>query len=530
MGGWGSARPARPRGAPALQASTRAWSLGMALALRAMAGMPSTVWVGVRSESHRGRGPPQEAAPVRRSRPAPSPWPSGTRTATRPQASPRASTSRTRHGCSCPRRGRGTSSRTRRRRPSTHRPGRPGPGPGRLAGARARLGLGALEAPRTAARRKSVQYGQTYCATASHPSSVKPTIFRACTRHPGVLVPRPVLVTVMKPRSTSSWPSGLKASSKVMPATRSPSLRWSQCRSALTRSKSWTSSWKTPCQWSFPCSGIASGRWEPTTSIFLNMNGARRRPVPRVDPLRHLLEGGVGVELGVDPGAREVADLHLLHRAGVLPDEGDLLGVQGLPGGRRVEGNPPRGRVVEVRQELVGVDSPVPDDGLGETAVLRLRRVTVGEAVTRQVVEHGEAHGVRDLVLGGVREGAQRLRRRHWPQLGKGGGRACLTEVTGTREEADVRVLGRDGTVPIAHLGVLSCQPTSPSLSRRPDHHAWVVLRRRLGAVYGRGCRPGKGFRRSEAWRVSVEVVAHEERLSAVHPCLANVQVRSAVQ
>ena len=122
------------------------------------------------------------------------------------------------------------------------------PGSGLAGGDAGSVGFGALELSRTAPRRKSVHHGHTRSANRSQMSAVNPTIFSAWTRQARSPFSSRMLFTVMNPRSMSSWPSGLKVSSNVMPAARSPSCQWSQWSSASMRLKSWTSSWNSPCQ------------------------------------------------------------------------------------------------------------------------------------------------------------------------------------------------------------------------------------------------------------------------------------------
>ena len=177
------------------------------------------------------------------------------------------------------------------------------------------------------------------------------------------------------------------------------------------------------------------------------------RPVAWIDPFRHGLEGGVGVELRVDPRPGQVPDPHCLHGADAFPDEGDLVGVQSLPGCSRVERSLFPRRLLEVAQELVRVHVPSFGDRIGKTEVLVLREVTVGEVLASQVVQHGDAHGVRDLVLGGLGQRAQGIgcRCRAPPRRGRG---TLVAEVAGTGEEAHVRVLRRDRPVRRARHGV----------------------------------------------------------------------------
>ena len=132
-------------------------------------------------------------------------------------------------------------------------------------------------------------------------------------------------------------------------------------------------------------------------------------------------------------------DLHLPHITDALPDEGDLLGRKRLPAARLPERNMPRCRILEVLEQLVGVDTRPSGDGVREPAVLVQLELAVREVLAGQLEQDGDAYRVGYLVLRRVGQGPQGVGCRQGTEPGEG--RVHGAEVARTGEEADVRLL-----------------------------------------------------------------------------------------
>jgi hypothetical protein len=72
-----------------------------------------------------------------------------------------------------------------------------------------------------------------------------------------------------------------------------------------------------------------------------------------------MVEWGVGLEFGEDPGGGETPNLHFPDAADVLPDEG--CGVMGklLSACRGRERNPGSGGLFQIREELFGIETMI---------------------------------------------------------------------------------------------------------------------------------------------------------------------------